>query len=151
MFMLYTISRLSRSCMFVKDIAANPLANDKLNFSLDNDELVMIINHESPMIWSFCDKKVTRNAVANMYAHMSYKNKNFSLSIISTLLVGLQKSFFDQYKFYECALIKQLMIKDEYQEDRTKKALSNLYELKKLCVSYYKEMDSLIDLLYKLA
>lgn len=111
----------------------------------------MIINHESQMIWAFCDKKVTRNAVASMYAHMSYSNKNFSLQFISTVLLGLQKSFFNEYKYYERALIKQLMIKDEYQEDRTKKALSNIYELMKLNVSYYKEMDSLIEILYKIA
>jgi hypothetical protein len=47
MFLLYTVSKLSRSCIYVKDVTSNPLANDKLNFNLDNDEVTMIINHES--------------------------------------------------------------------------------------------------------
>lgn len=33
MFLMYTVSKLSRSCQFVKDPAVvNPLANDKLDF-----------------------------------------------------------------------------------------------------------------------
>jgi len=52
MFLLHTVSKLSRSCVFVKDDAViNPLANDKLNYSLDTDEVNMIINYESLQIW----------------------------------------------------------------------------------------------------
>jgi len=105
MFLLHTVSKLSRSCVFVKDEAVNPLANDKLNFSLDTDEVNMIINYESLQIWRQCDRKVTRNAVSQMYAHMSFNNKNFSLQFISTLLIGLQKSFFQEMKIYERPLI----------------------------------------------
>ncbi len=47
MFLLYTVSKLSRSCLFVKDAGVNPLANDKLKFTLDDDEVSMIINHEN--------------------------------------------------------------------------------------------------------
>ena len=82
MFLLHTISKLSRSCMYVKDEAVNPLANDKLNFSLDADEINLIVNYDSPLIWKQCDRKVTRNAISQMYAHMSFNNKNFSLQFI---------------------------------------------------------------------
>lgn len=85
-----------------------------------------------------------------MYAHMSFQNKEFSLMVLTVLNIGLQKSTFDEMKFYERALIKQLLIKDQYQPDRTKKALNNIYEIMKLNVSFYKEMDSLIDLVYKI-
>ena len=81
--------------MYVKDRPmVNPLANDKLNFSLDDDEMSMIINHENPIFWAFCGKKVTRNAVAQMYAHMCFNRKSFSLQFLTTLLIGLQNSFF---------------------------------------------------------
>jgi len=32
----------------------------------------MISNFEKQAWWYYCDKKVTRNAVADMYAHMSF-------------------------------------------------------------------------------
>lgn len=70
--------------------------------------------------------------------------------VLTVLNIGLQKSTFDEMKFYERALIKQLLIKDQYQIDRTKKALTNINEIMKLNVSCYKEMDSLIDLVYKI-
>ena len=105
MFLLYTVSRLSRSCVFVKDVAVNPLANDKLNFMLDQDEVSMIINHENPNIWRYCDRKVTRNAVAQMFAHISFNNKGFSQQILQTLFIGLQKAFFEEMKIYEKPLI----------------------------------------------
>ncbi len=70
--------------------------------------------------------------------------------VISVLSIGLQKSTFDEMKYYERALLKQLLIKDQYQPDRTKKALMNIHEIMKLNVSYYKEMDSLIDLVLKI-
>ena len=79
MFLLYTVSVLSRSCCFVRGSAPNPLANDSLNYVLDDDELAMIINHDNQLIWEQCDLKVTRNAVAAMYAHMSFENKEFSV------------------------------------------------------------------------
>jgi hypothetical protein len=66
------------------------------------------------MIWNFCDRRVTRNAISSMYAHISFGNKNFSLQFISTVLMGLQKALFDEMKIYERPLIDQLMIKDEY-------------------------------------
>jgi hypothetical protein len=65
----------------------------------------MITNHDNLAWWFHCDKKVTRNAVANMYAHMSFQNKEFSLMLLSNLNIGLQKSFFDEMKFYERAFI----------------------------------------------
>jgi hypothetical protein len=121
MFLLYTVSVLSRSCSFVNEVAVNLLANDKLCFKLDDEELSMIINYEAPLIWKYCDKKLTRNSVAKMYAHISFNNKNFSLGLIVYLLIGLQKSFFLEMKYYERALVSLLMIKDDYQEDRAKK------------------------------
>ena len=72
MFLLYTVSKLSRSCRFVKDSGPNYLANDSLNFQLDEEEIMMIINHENPLIWQNCDYKLTRNAIADMYAHVSF-------------------------------------------------------------------------------
>jgi hypothetical protein len=57
--------------------------------------------------------------------------KSFSLQFLTTLLIGLQKSFFEEMKIYEKPLIAQLMIKDDYQEDRAKKVISNLSEFLK--------------------
>jgi len=39
----------------------------------------MIIDHENNQIWEVCGHKVTRNAIADMYAHISFENKEFSL------------------------------------------------------------------------
>jgi hypothetical protein len=149
--LLYTVSKVSRSCLYVKDpLVVNLLANDKLNFSLDDDEVTMNINHENPMIWAFCDKKVTRNAVAQMYAHMSFNSKSFLQQFLTTPLIGLQKSFFEEMKIYEKHLIAQLMIKDDYLEDINKKVISNLCEFLKQSVSNYKEFDSLVEILHKI-
>ncbi len=150
MFLLYTVSKLSRSCIFVKEAGVNPLANDNLKYNLDDDEVSMIINFESPLIWSLCDRKVTRNAVADMYAHMSFANKQFSLRIIQTILNGMQKASFEEMKNYERALIKMLMINDEYIGDRTKTALNLLTDNMKVNTTFYKEMDSYFDILYKI-
>ena len=94
MFLLYTISKLSRSCKFVKTEKPNPFANDNLYFVLDKDEIDMIINHEHEHWWS-SSLKLSRNAVSDMYAYISYENKEFSLQILSTILQGLQKAPFD--------------------------------------------------------
>ena len=72
----------------------------------------MITNHDNSAWWHYSDKKITRNAVADMYAHMSFQNNEFSLMLLSNLNIGLQKSFFEEMKYYERALIKQLLIKD---------------------------------------
>lgn len=53
-------------------------------------------------------------------------------------------------KIFERAIVTQLMIKDDYQEDRAKKFLQNLQEIMKMNVSNYKEMDTLIDILFKI-
>jgi flagellar biosynthesis/type III secretory pathway ATPase len=53
-------------------------------------------------------------------------------------------------KIYEKPLIAQLMIKDDYLEDRTKKVISNLSEFLKQSVSNYKEFDSLVEILHKI-
>jgi len=79
MFLLYTVSVLCRSCRFVKTPNPNPLANDNLNLVLDNDELGMIIRHDDEHWWNNCNYKVTRNAVSDMFAHISFDNKEFSL------------------------------------------------------------------------
>lgn len=114
MFLLFTVSKLSRSCIFVKDSAPSTLANDSLNFMLDDDELAMIINHENPKLWDQCESKLTRNAVADMYAHISFDNREFSNQFLTTLFNGLQKVTFNQMKVYERPLIQLLMVNDQY-------------------------------------
>ena len=95
MFLLYTVSKLSRSCRFVKDSSPSPLQNDDLNFVLDQNELSMIISYENPLLWNHCDHKVTRNAVADMYTHIAFEDKDFSDRFLSTILTGISKSSFD--------------------------------------------------------
>jgi hypothetical protein len=62
----------------------------------------------------------------------------------------MQKASFEEMKNYERALIKMLMINDEYIGDRTKTALNLLSENMKNNTTYYKEMDSYFDILYKI-
>lgn len=45
-FLSYTVAILARSCRFVKLQGKNPHAIDELNFKLDNEEIVMLINNE---------------------------------------------------------------------------------------------------------
>jgi hypothetical protein len=79
---------------------------------LDNDEIGMIINHEHECWWINSNTKIARNAVSDMYAYISYENKEFSLQILNTLLSGLQRTTFDLMKIYERPLVKMLLIKD---------------------------------------
>lgn len=86
-----------------------------------------------------------------MFAHISFDNKEFSLQILNTILEGLSKVTFLEMKVYERALVKMLMIKDQYQGDRTKRAIQALFEIMKSNTAYYKDVDSLVDIVYKLA
>lgn len=79
LFLAYTVSNLIRSCRFVKTQTPNPFANDNLNFALDGLEMDLIINHEHEQWWNYCMHKVSRNAIAEMFAHISFENKEFSL------------------------------------------------------------------------
>ena len=54
-------------------------------------------------------------------------------------------------KIYERSLVKMLLIKDQYQIDRTKRALQGLHEIMKSNTQYYKDIDSLIEIVFKLA
>lgn len=81
-FLLYTVSKLSRSCLFQKDSGLNPCANDLINFQLDPDEINMLVAHDYQLMWDLCEHKVVRNAVADMYAHLSFENKEFSIQFI---------------------------------------------------------------------
>lgn len=147
-FLLYTVAKLSRSCEFAKE--QGPLANDELRFKLPEDEIGMLINHQSPLLWEQCSTKVVRNAVADMLAHISFENKEFSLQVLQTLLTGIQGSTFDQMKTYERPLIKMLLIKDSYRLDRAKRALTGLQEIMKLNSLYYKDVDQVIEIVLKL-
>lgn len=111
-FLLYTVSKLSRSCLFQKDSGLNPCANDLINFQLDPDEINMLVAHDYQLMWDLCEHKVVRNAVADMYAHLSFENKEFSMQFIQTCLNGLVKRSWDSMKLYERSLIKMLLLKD---------------------------------------
>lgn len=54
MFLWYTVAVLSRSCEFTKDTEVNQFANDNLRFKLEEDEIGMLINHKSPLVWEQC-------------------------------------------------------------------------------------------------
>ena len=73
---------------------------------------MMITNHKHDYWWNTSNNKVSRNAIADTLAHISFDNKEISFQILSTILENFARSTFDQYKTYERALIKQLMIKD---------------------------------------
>ena len=47
-------------------------------------------------------------------------------------------------------MLKQLLIRDRFQAERTQKALGSLHEIMKQNTQYYKEMDSIIDIVYKI-
>mmetsp|Transcript_8863 Transcript_8863/g.8252 ORF Transcript_8863/g.8252 Transcript_8863/m.8252 type:complete len:105 (+) Transcript_8863:6642-6956(+) len=46
-FIIYTISLLSRSCLFIKGVEKNPFSNDDLNFVPDQDELSLLTSHQN--------------------------------------------------------------------------------------------------------
>ena len=150
MFLWYTVAVLSRSCEFTKDTELNQFANDNLRFKLEEDEIGMLINHKSPLVWEECKVKLVRNAIAEMFAHISFENKEFSLQFIQTLIEGLQNSTFDQMKTYERPLLKMLLIKDQYQLDRAKKILTGLLDVMKSNSLYYKDVDQIIEIVYKI-
>ena len=54
MFLLYTVSTLARSCLFVKSPNKSPLANDEIGFVLDQDELTMLSDHLNENWWLNC-------------------------------------------------------------------------------------------------
>ena len=56
--------------------------------------------------------RFSRNAVADMFAHISFDNKEFSLQILNTIMDGLSKVSFENMKVYERALVKLVLIKD---------------------------------------
>jgi hypothetical protein len=105
-FLIYIISLLSRSCIYVKQQEKNPYSNDDINYVPDNDELTMIINHSDPKWWDNCVSKVSRNAIAQMYGHMSFESKDFSLSYLNTLFNLYNKATFDTVKCYERPMLK---------------------------------------------
>lgn len=96
----------------MKSQALNPYALDQLNFTLDNDELTMIINHKHDQWWNYSSNRVSRNAIAEMLAHISFDNKEFSLLVLGTIFDGLSKVTFENMKLFERALVRMLMIKD---------------------------------------
>lgn len=57
-------------------------------------------------------QKLTRNAIADMFAHISFDNKEISLQLLNTILENMSVESFDRYKLYERALVKMVMIKD---------------------------------------
>lgn len=85
-----------------------------------------------------------------MFACISYENKDYSNQILGTILSGLSKSTFDTLKAFERPLVRMLMIKDSIQADRTKIVMQRLQEIMKSNTSFYKEVDSLIDIVLKL-
>jgi len=47
-----------------------------------------------------------------MFAHISFDNKEFSMSVLNTILDSLGRVSFENMKYFERALVKMLMIKD---------------------------------------
>jgi hypothetical protein len=146
MFMIYTVSVLTRACLFSKEAAGQSTEVHQL----DQDEISMLVSHESPLIWSLCEQKLVRNAVADMYAHIGFENKEFSLQFIGTCLKGLEKAYWDGMKVYERPLIRMLLVKDSCQVERIKRIFSGLLDVMKVTIGFYKEMDQLIELVYKM-
>jgi hypothetical protein len=150
MFLLYTVSVLARSCEFTKDTVSK-LANDNLRYKLDPDEIGMIVQHQVKQLWQECERsKVVRNSMALMFAHISHDNKEFSLQFLQlSLLNNLNVATFDQMKTYERPLIQMLLIEDQYALERAKKVMTGLLEIMKQNAIYYKEVDQVIEIFYK--
>lgn len=68
----------------------------------------MLINHSHENWWQNCDMKIARNAIALMFAHISYENKEFSMPYLTTLLSNIQKATFDKLKYFERPLLKMV-------------------------------------------
>lgn len=88
-FLAYTVSQLSRSCLFVKSQVPNPYALDNIQFVLDTDELMMVTNYKLDYWWNNSTLKVSRNAIADQLAHISFDNKEISLQILNIILENL--------------------------------------------------------------
>jgi len=92
---------------------------------------------------------LTRNAIATMYAHVSFDNKEFSLQYITSLLQNMSKGCFDVIKMHERPMLKLFQLQDQYQSDRIKKGVLGINDLLKGNTMFYKYVDSLIDMIYK--
>ena len=111
---MYTVSILARSSVFVKGGTASPFANDDINYLPDAEEFSMILNHSHDFWWSNCTQKVCRNSLALMFAHISFENKEFSVSYMQTLFFNYNKSTFETMKTFERPILKLFQIQDSY-------------------------------------
>lgn len=59
---------------------------DQLNYLPDNEEIELMMTYTNIKWWDQYYPKVARNAVANMFSHISLENKEFSHQYISTLI-----------------------------------------------------------------
>lgn len=150
-FLIHTVMSLVRSCIFVKTEKKSPFAHkDSCQYVFtDNDELDLISNFNVDNWWFAYDSKLVRNAIATIFSHISYENKEFQQNYLIKLSTLLNQLTFDRYKIVERPLVKLIIMQDSYQAERIKKFIGNLGEIIKNNIQNYKEIDSLVEILFK--
>lgn len=136
--------------------AYSELYNGQASYKYDMDkyELDILINHAANRIWwhsQATDFPFVRNAVANMFAHICFENKDFSQKYIKEIFKMINISDFILVKKSERPLLMWLTIKDQYQKQRITWTLTYLLEIFKKNLQFWKLCDQLIELTLKLA
>jgi hypothetical protein len=87
---------------------------DQLNYLPDNEEIELLMTYSNIKWWDQTYPKVARNAVANMFAHISLENKEFSHQYISTL-INLHLTEDSRYiRQVERILLRIVQVKDKF-------------------------------------
>lgn len=114
----------------------------------------VLINQASNRIWwssASTDFPFVRNAIADMFAHICFENKDFSQKYIKDLFKMINTSDFMVVKKCERPLLRCLLIEDQYQRQRIVWTQTYLLEIFKKNTQFWKLCDQLIELTLKLA
>lgn len=84
-----------------------------------------------------------------MYAHISFDNSQFSKLYIEYIFATIQANDYNIVKRFERPLLLLVQLPDDYQKERIKSVLNNLYETAKKSTQFWKFCDQLIDLSFK--
>jgi hypothetical protein len=84
-FLILTISNLARSCSLVKAGSTSGFQLDALNYVPDKEEIELLQSHINLKWWNVNFNKVSRNAIAIMFAHICANNKEYTEEYLSTL------------------------------------------------------------------
>jgi len=85
-----------------------------------------------------------------MYAHISFNNREFGKIYIDYMFKLIAQNDYQIVRRFERPILLLVQLHDEYQSERIKMVLNNLYEMAKKSTQFWKFCDALIDLTCKL-